>query len=149
MKAASFELKHFTLALFSVFLLNCTASSQNLSGPLSGTLGAGTYYVVGTLVVLAGDSLTIEPGTDFLFSGSYGFDIFGKVTAVGSETDSIRFMQNSDFSTWNGIDFYNTTSNSSRFEYVVVEGSDCIGMDFVGSSPVFNHCTIRKNTSGG
>ena len=149
MKTMLFKINHFTLALFSIFLLSYTASSQNLSGPLSGALGPGTYYVVGTVYVLANDSLIIEPGTDFLFSGNYDFNIFGKLTAIGTETDSIRFMQNPGSSTWNGIDFYNPTADSSRFEYFVIEGSNCIGMYFDNSSPTFNRCSIRENGSGG
>ena len=150
MEASLFRLRHFTLALLGVFLLSYTASSQNLSGPLSGTLGPGTYYIVSAISVGPGDSLTLEPGTVFLFNGNFDFKVFGKLTAIGTETDSIKFMQNSDYiATWDGIDFYGAGTDSSRFEYCVVKGSNCIGLEFVTSSPTFLNCTIIDNDSGG
>ena len=149
MRTSLFGLRHLALALFGIFLLNYTVWSQNLSGSLSGTLGPGTYYVVGTIGVMAGDSLAIEPGTNFLFNGDFDFNIYGKITAVGTETDSIKFVQNPDSSNWNGIDFFETVSDSSRFEYCVFQGSSCIGMDFEGCGPTFRHCTITDNNSGG
>lgn len=133
----------------------CSVSQgQNLSGQLSGSLGPGTYNVVGVIVVLADDSLLLAPGTTFLFGGNYDFMVFGRITAIGTEYDSIKFCHNPDSigglgSYWNGIDFYNTTSDSSRFEYCLINGSDCLGTDFDNSSPTFINCSIVGNNAGG
>lgn len=143
------KIKHTVLALVCALFLGSTASSQNLFGPLSGTLGPGTYYVVGTIFVDPDDSLNIEPGTDFLFSGEYNFIIYGKLTAIGTESDSIRFMQNPGFLAWGGLDFYNPTTDSSRFEYCVFQGSYSIGLYLENCGPTFSHCSIRDNDSGG
>lgn len=138
--------KFYTIML-GVMLYSVSTLAQ-LSGPLSGSLGPGTYTVVGDISIPSSGSLTIQPGTTFLFDGSYGFDIYGKLYAIGTETDSIKFQRNLFYHTWYGLDFHLSLSDSSRLEYCVIEGSDCMGVECANSSPTFSNCTIRENDTG-
>ena len=138
----------------AVLCLSGVSSGQNLFGQLRGALGPGTYNVVGHISVMAGDSLRIAPGTRFIFGGNYDFIVYGRLTAIGTITDSIKFIHNPDSigglgSYWNGIDFHNPTSDASRFEYCLINGSDCLGTDFDNSSPTFANCSIVGNNAGG
>lgn len=98
-------------------------AQTNISGDLSGSLGPGDYLVVGDCNVLAADSLTIVPGTTFLFSGHYAFNIYGKLIAEGTETDSIKFIRQSPLEDhrWGGIRFYSTASAASLLDYCVID----------------------------
>jgi hypothetical protein len=125
-----------------------TATAQQLSGALSGVLGPGTYYVVGSIYVMYGSTLTIQPGTTILFNGDYDFDIYGTFYAIGTETDSIKFLRNGTSSPWNGIDFNSTINDSSLLEYVYVSGSDGGGLYFMGCHPTVSHCLIANNSAG-
>jgi hypothetical protein len=114
----------FTLViLLAIALLTYTASAQNISGSLSGTLGPGTYNVVGNCTVNAGNSLTIQPGTTFLFAGHYSLKVYGTLMAQGTEADSIVFMRQSPSYTyeWSGIRFMNGSSPNSILSYCYME----------------------------
>ena len=148
--------------LLSVALCNLVAIAQpSINGRLSGTLGPGTYIVNGNCTVDAGTSLTIEAGTTFLFSGHFSLKVYGTLTAVGTEQDSIVFMrQNPDYSCeWSGIHFMIGCSPSSIVSYAHVEyakyqtwpdyngGAFYIEEDGV----TISNCTIsnNKSTAGG
>ena len=136
--------------LFSLLpILNLSSIAQELSGPLSDTLGPGSYTVVGDIFVQNGDSLIILPGTTLLFQGSSGFefDIYGYFSAVGTESDSIRFMPDAPGSNWAGIDFYADSDPDCRLEYCLITGSSASGVDCFNCGPVISHCTICDNTA--
>ncbi len=140
--------------IVAALCLNNVSQGQTLSGPLRGSLGPGTYHIVGEIFVLAGDSLNLAPGTVFSFGGDYVFNIYGRISAIGTVNDSIKFIHNPDSvgglgSYWNGFDFYYPGTDSSRFEYCLINGSDCLGTDFENSSPVFVNCSIVGNNAGG
>ena len=122
--------------------------AQNLIGALSGTLGPGTYYVIGEISVQNGSSLVLLPGTTFYLNGNYSFAIYGNLQAIGTAADSIRFMKNTGVVEWSGFNFMNPTSSTSRLEYCVVTGSTCNGIEMIGSSPTISHCRISGNAAG-
>ena len=143
-----------TLSAFLIITILCVLSAYaQLSGPLSGVITAGTYTVVGEISVEAGDSLTIEPGTFFIFQGHYKFIVNGWLFAEGTETDSITFTAADTTEGWHAIRFINTP-DSSRLSYCVLQYGNATGSnpDNKGgaiycsySSPIFDHCTIRDN----
>ena len=120
-------------------------AAQELSGALSGSLGPGTYYIVGEISVQNGASLTIQPGTTLLANGDYAFAIYGHLHAAGTEADSIKFKCNTGVSYWNALHFINPSSSSSILEYCYVTDSNGRGISLVASSPTFSHCTIHDN----
>ena len=120
--------------------------SDGLSGPLSGTISAGIYNIFGQISVQAGDSLTIEPGVIFKFQGQYGFNIMGYLSALGTETDSIKFILDPPNPTWSGIKFL-ASADSCRLRYCLVTGSNSSGITCNSSSPVIEFCSIIQNTT--
>lgn len=129
----------------ALLLMTGTTAAQNISGPLSGTLGPGTYYVVGDISVQIADSLVIEAETTLLMTGDHAFSVFGHLHAAGTEADSIIFDVNAGTSYWDGIHFINPTSGSSILEYCVVRKSNARGISLISSSPIIRHCTIKDN----
>ena len=82
------------IVLFMVLFIGMPVfAQQQISGLQSGTLGPGTYLVVGDISVQSGDSLIIVPGTTFLHNGNHKWLISGKFTAVGASEDSIYFIR--------------------------------------------------------
>jgi len=140
-------MKRLIVVLMLCLILFGTALAQ-LSGPLTGSLGPGSFTVVDSIYVPATGSLTIEPGTDFLFNGSYGFGIAGALTAVGTATDSIRFKPNAGVPFWSGIEFTSSASPNSQLSYCLITGSNDMGV-FLNSAPsvTISHCTFTQNSS--
>jgi len=140
-------MKKSTLVIIALGLLGGTVSAD-LIGPLRGTLGPGTFNVVGSIFIYPNDSLTILPGTTLRFQSDYDFDIAGYIYAVGTEQDSIKFLRNPASVRWNGIDF-TAADNNSILRYCVIEGSDCIGINFTGCGPTVSRSTFINNNAGG
>ncbi|TKJ37935.1 hypothetical protein CEE37_13300 [candidate division LCP-89 bacterium B3_LCP] len=140
-----FAMRKLLLASAALSVYIVTANAQ-LQGPLSGTIGPGTFQVVGDILVEEGSSLRIEPNTTFLFTGNYSFEINGYLYAMGTVTDSIRFMQNNPGTTWSGLDFDNA-DNACTLEYCFVTGSNSHGIYLFHSGPTIFKCTIVNNST--
>ena len=97
----------------------CVAQPQ-ISGPQSGTLGPGTYLVVGDIQVLEGDSLEIIAGTTFLHNESVKWEISGYFTADGAEGDSIYFIIENAINGWGGLRFLNRAP-AAVLDYCIVD----------------------------
>ncbi len=117
---------------------------------------ADTVYVQNDVTVEDGVTLTINPGVTVSFTGRYKLDISGRLLAIGTEQDSIRFT--ADASTgWGAIRFYNTpaTNDSSKVVHCVLENgkSGGSGYDLYGGAMFFNNvdkvlvkdCTFQNN----
>ncbi len=136
-------MKRFRLCFtLGAMLLLCVAprfglAQPSVSGTLTGSLGPGSYIVDGNCEVPHGSSLTIAPGTTFLHSGHYIWTISGRLQAVGTESDSIKFLGR-----WGGLRFAEGSSSESEAAYCVLDhGSSmsnpnayggCIHVDRVG-----------------
>jgi len=102
--------------LFSFMLTVSAASAQTvISGAQSGTLGPGTYIVDGDILVEAGNSLSIQPGTIFLHNGNHQWLISGEFSAAGTEQDSIFFIRQNpvDDNRWGGLHFISGAPEAS------------------------------------
>ncbi|MCP4848469.1 MAG: hypothetical protein GY899_11040 [Verrucomicrobiaceae bacterium] len=70
-------------------------NSEPLEDPITEdqllTAVAGPYTVSGELVVEAGATLTIEPGTNIYFAGEAKITVRGILRAIGSDSSRIRF----------------------------------------------------------
>jgi parallel beta-helix repeat protein len=72
-------------------------------------------YIEGNVTVNYGVNLTIEPGVEVFFNGFYNLYIEGNLSAVGNETNMIKFtsnesMANVSYSDWESIQV-NATGN--------------------------------------
>ena len=97
------------------------------SGNVSGTWTAANspYVVTGDIYVNESDSLIIEPGVEVKFLSNYVFDVRGYFYAVGTETDSIKFipvnMTNPVQGMWGGLHFiHHGDASQVTLSYFVV-----------------------------
>jgi hypothetical protein len=97
----------------------------SLQGSLSGTLGPGTYLVVGNCTVDHGATVTVQPGTTFLFTGHFSWKIYGTLHANGTVTDSIQFkrQQSSTLYDWSGLRFLAGAATTCNLTHCYIEGA--------------------------
>ncbi len=137
--------------LVILFFLMCTVlySQQPISGPQSGTLGPGTYEVVGNITVENGKTLAIEPGTKFEHNGNYAWAISGEVKAVGTLGEEIHFVSKGS-SNWGGIQFLEGSSDQSIFDHCIIDkcerpwGKAGGGINVNGASITVQNSTISN-----
>ncbi|MBN1338335.1 MAG: right-handed parallel beta-helix repeat-containing protein, partial [Bacteroidales bacterium] len=106
--------------------------------------------------------LMIEPGVEIIFEEGLSMNVYGRLIAVGKETDSIIFTvaDTTGFSTtgvteggWLGLRFLNTALNgqdSSKLEYCIIEYGKGVGSgsDENGGGIYLENCApvlIRKS----
>ena len=125
-------------------------AQNNISGPLSGTLGPGVYTVIGNCEVQAGQTLTIVPGTRFEHTGAYYWMIYGRLNAEGTEAQPIEFVRQQPILShrWRGIRFMPGASNLSSvdwcdFDYVYTYyAGGALYLD--GVNITISNCTITN-----
>ncbi len=132
-----------SLLIFPVFT-NIPFAQEELEGPLSGVLPTNDYQVIGPITVTQFDSLTIEAGSNIVFQGDFTFEIYGYLHADGTEDSMIYFMPVEE-GVWGGIEFYDSSSDSSRLDYCYITGSNSSGVACWGSNTTISHCTITDN----
>ena len=121
------------------------------------------YRVTGLVTVLENNTLTILPGVDVLFDADVQILVEGAINAVGTETDSIRFIPGTA-TEWGGIRIEGNTTNT--LSYVRISGAhgdtdrpyyqgygneDDGGAVYLSSGSVLNmdHCVVSDNTADG
>jgi parallel beta-helix repeat protein len=57
-------------------------------------MSGSPYYIEGNVMVDPGKNLTIDPGVEVLFNGSYNIYVDGDLYAVGDESNLIKFTTN-------------------------------------------------------
>ena len=109
-----------SLTLVIMLLVPITILAQpTIQGALSGSLGPGNYIVNGDCEVISGQSLTINPGTTFLHNGHHTWDIYGELTAVGTETQPIVFDRQNPIeeNKWGGLRFQDGASEDCILQW--------------------------------
>lgn len=114
------------LLLLCLLAGSAALAQPQISGPQSGTLGPGTYLVVGDIRVLPGTTLTIVPRTTFLHNGHWFWYIYGQLNASGAEGDSIYFVRQQPIADhrWRGIRFQSGSSPASMIDYCVIDNAE-------------------------
>ncbi len=92
-----------------------------IEGELTGVLGldGSPYLAVDTLTVPAGSQLVIQPGVELRFEPGIPFEVYGTITAEGTEAAPITFTSGlvyPDRGDWDGI-WLIDADPASRFEY--------------------------------
>ncbi len=125
------------LLLFSVWASKGIAQTIVPVGNVSGTWTAANspYQVQGLIIVQDGQTLTIEPGVTVEFVSSGRMRVKGNLVASGTAVDSIRFTPISTNLGWKGIqiDTVNVASDSSIFEYCIMEHTNDASLLFVNN----------------
>jgi len=149
------------LGIFALLtLLSLTASSWGsviyVSGDQTGTWAADTVIVTGEVRVLPGQSLTVMPGVEVLFSVYCKLIVDSAATlrAIGTPADSIRFDALPPNPDWLGIRFL-SASDSSRLVYCHLTNVNTWAGDedsygaicCRASSPTISHSTLTGNTA--
>ena len=134
------------LVIILVFVQVCAAT--DLSGPLSGILGPGSYNITGAISIQESATLRIMPGTTIWFAVNMPFNIDGILLAEGTATDSIIFSGEGVLNTggWGGLNFSGSCASGSILSYCRISRSATSGVRCNSSSPSFSNCAINGNT---
>jgi hypothetical protein len=146
------------LVLSLVFMLGVAHAQPQLSGPLTGPLGPGTYLVVGDISIASTATVTVAPGTILLHTGAFTWSINGTLIANGTATDSILFkMQSPATQThWGGLRFTPTIPRQNSLDYCVIEDAyhstspevNGSGIYIMGNFLHLNHSRISRCQNG-
>ena len=118
--------------LLLVFTASTTFSQTTISGGIVNgkwTKTNSPYNVTGSIQIINGDSLIIEPGVTVCFQGTYKLLVLGKLIAIGTPSDTIIFTAANTSNGWRGIRFDNTPSSNdtSRIKYSKIEYGNASG----------------------
>ncbi len=142
-------------ALVAVVLF-APAHALNVSGTTNTTTWTAAnsaYHVTGAITVPTASTLTIEPGVDVVFDADVQFVIQGALHAVGTETDSIRFIKGTA-AEWGGIRI--SGGDSSTISFARLSGGHAHGVApsyrggalcVSGSDLAIYHSNITGNTA--
>lgn len=147
-----------------IFMIPLLVLSQSCvpPGPVMGTwtYEGSPYYVYGDIYVESDAMLEIEPGVIVYFKGWYDFSIYGKLKAIGTAEDMIRFTSVSpSHVNWKGMSFRDTDRSSDLAYCIFDAGLKSLDEDdesynsgggvSVLNSPkariTFRNCIIRNN----
>jgi len=154
------------LVLISSFLVvsNLVAQTDIPAGNVSGTwpLSGSPFRVNGDITVPNGQTLTIEPGVNVIFSGNYKFNVQGRLLAVGTPQDTITFTAQDTATGWHGIRFTNTpaTNDTTKIIYCKLQHGKAITGNYYDQSGgallvmnfnklLISHCLINFNVNSG
>jgi hypothetical protein len=133
-------------------------------GTVSGiwTRGGSPYYINGSVTVPNDSTLTIEPGVEVVFTGHYKLNVEGRLLAVGTREDSIRFRADDTQAGWHGIRFPGTqaTNDTSKIVYCVLRNGNAntgTGFDRCGGAMLIadfdkvlvSNCLFDSNMQNG
>lgn len=138
-------MKRLILGLFVIFTISLFAT--DVTGNQSGTWTAAEspYVMVGDVTVLAGETLTIEPGVQVLSNSGFMLTVTGNIIAEGTATDSISFAFNGEGINWGGIKCEGTEQSS--FAYCSVRDAE-EGINSVGAPVDIINCFLTNNNQG-
>ena len=110
-----------TLFIFCVYcMVNAAwATDQHIT---VNTTWSGTVNQTSNIIIDNGVTLTLLPGTQVAFSASAGIVVNGRLLAVGTATDSIRFTASNTATGWDGIifDWTPASNDTSKIIYCVL-----------------------------
>jgi hypothetical protein len=119
-----------------------------ISGPLSGVLSQTfmPYLATSTIRVDAGDSLIIMPGVQILFEPGVGFEIYGHLEILGSESNFVLLQANDLLNNWQGISLF-AGSDTVKIRWLNIAGADEAFHSFDRPLTI-HHVIISDNTIG-
>jgi len=142
-------MKRFALYLVALSLF-VSLYGIDISGSQSGTWDPANnpHNLVGDVTVPAGTVLNIMPGVIVQAMGNYRINAEGTIEAIGTETDSIFFLNAQDppSNMWKGLRLENE-SQQSNFMHIVVEYAE-YGLNAVDSPMEVSYSRFSHNQRG-
>lgn len=160
------------LSLTLVWIMSCPlAPAQSRlpntdipAGPVSGiwTRVGSPYHVAGEITVPNDSTLRIEPGVEVVFLGHHKLNVQGRLLAVGTREDTIRFRAADTQEGWHGIRFdatpsTNDTSKAIYCSFKFGNANTGRGFDRCGGAMLIkdfdkvlvSHCLFDSNSQSG
>ncbi|MBW7912122.1 MAG: T9SS type A sorting domain-containing protein [Taibaiella sp.] len=134
----------------SFFYANAVSVSGNITTNTTWTLANSPYIVNGDLTVDSGVVLTIQPGVEVRVDSTYIFQVDGKLLAVGTSADTIKFTANSAnhvLHPWNGITFTLKSVDTSKLQYCRFTYAD-VAIYTTGAKLRISNSTFKHNNIG-
>jgi len=118
-----------------------------VSGDVSGVWSADSVFVTDSIYVSPGNTLEIEPGVNVIFLMANYFTVRqgALLQAVGTETDTIKFLPAVDGYNTLGIDFDNA-SDQSILEYCYFSHALYSAVALTNSDITIRHCLMEDNS---
>ena len=154
----------YQMALCDVWEYDPAFHTDIAAGNVSGTwtLDGSPYYINGEITVPNDSTLTIEPGVEVVFLGHYKLNVQGRLLAVGTQQDTIRFRAADTQTGWHGIRFEDTpsTNDTSKVFYCSLKYGNAntgSGLDRSGGAMLISrfdkvlvsHCLFDSNKQSG
>ena len=138
-------MKKIAILCFVVFVCSNVLAQTDVSGDVSGnwTLAGSPYNVIGDLTIQAVDALTIDAGVEVRFQDHYKFEVYGNLTANGSDSSNINFTAENISTGWGGLRFYN--QNNSELSYCNFEYGKANQTDLSGGALYLENSDIQLN----
>lgn len=142
--------------LFFVFLISIFQNGiaqTVVSGDVYGTWPAGaTYWVARDITVPDDSSLTIEPGVEVIFAGTYSLIVNGRIIANGTPEKMISFRGHGG--SWKNINFSSKAKTGCGLNYCIIKdaGWDSLGCVYIvnnDSNVAITNCEIYNSASHG
>ncbi len=148
----------FLLALLLAAQVSLADTTWVGPGSISGVWSAtGSPYMIasGHVTIAADSQLTIQAGTNIVFTGAYEFIVNGQLRGDGMLGDSIRFTCDTLLTPngWRGLRFL-VANDASYLNYGIIENGRAIGVNIerygggleIDSCDItLRHCSIRNN----
>jgi len=154
------------IAIFSFFCIGLFADTTVPAGTVTGnwTAAGSPYQVMGDINIPSGSVLSVGPGVEVIFNGTYKLDVLGQIVCIGEEANEITFTAQDTLNGWQAIRFTNTgtgVNQPSLFDYTsfyygkAVHGPTSMDpLNFGGAvwannggTLTFNNCAFRRCTS--
>ena len=104
------------------------------------------------------ETVTIKPGTTFVMDSGVSIIFYGKVNAVGTKNNHIKFLPKDTDKPWGSIILHGKSTNGSKFKFVDFEGGSLTTKNLVNYTAQFNihdndnfvveNCTFKNNLIG-
>jgi parallel beta-helix repeat protein len=125
----------------SIIISQTSVSAGAVSG--TWTLAGSPYLIQGSIQIANATTLTIQPGVQVIFQGTYKLNVQGRLLAIGTSSDTIIFTAANTTNGWRGIRFDNTpgTNDSSKIIYCKLQYGKATGSspDDCGGALYFNN----------
>lgn len=122
----------------------------DISGTVSGVWSPenNPHNLIGDATIPVGQVLQIQPGVIVRAMGNYRITAAGSILAIGTESDSIRFVngQTNPSAPWKGIRLENTQVQSA-FSHCYVENGEH-GINSINSPVEVQHSRFFRNLKG-